>query len=101
MISATQRESLSVLADLCELSEDIRLGQLVLWLGILGQDQNGRSLWDIEDEELLVVMHRHRDELLARLPESQQQVFRSSGPSVSIAQGSVVTESAPSAEIGR
>jgi hypothetical protein len=35
-------------------------------LGFLGEDQVERSLWDIEDEELLAVLHRHRSELLAR-----------------------------------
>jgi hypothetical protein len=35
-------------------------------LGFLGEDQVERSLWDIEDDQLLVVLHRHRGELLAR-----------------------------------
>ena len=67
MIPATQREALAVLAELCELSPDIRLGQLVAHLGFLGEDQTGRSLWDIDDEQLLAVMYHHRGELLARL----------------------------------
>ncbi|MCI0331910.1 MAG: hypothetical protein L0228_01635 [Planctomycetes bacterium] len=101
MMSDIQREALGVLAELCELSDDIRLGQLVAWLGDLGEDETGRRLGNIEDEELLAVMYRHRAELVARFPESQKQAIRSSGSAVSIAQGSVVPEAAPSAELGR
>jgi hypothetical protein len=43
MISATQRESLALLAELCELSPDIRLGQLLAHLGFLGEDATGRN----------------------------------------------------------
>ena len=61
----TTSEALSVLADLCELSPDVRLGQLLAHLGFLGEDQTGRTLWDIDDEQLLAVFQCHRDELLA------------------------------------
>jgi hypothetical protein len=50
MISATQREAFAVLAEVCALSPDVRLGQLLAHLGFLGEDQTGRSLWDIDDE---------------------------------------------------
>jgi hypothetical protein len=69
MISMTQREALSLLAELCELSPDIRLGQLMSLLGLLGEDRTGRTLWDLDDEQLLAVMHHHRGELLARTNE--------------------------------
>ena len=101
MIPETQREALAVLAELCELSDDIRFGQLVAWLGELSQDQISRGLWDVEDDELLAVMYRHREELIARLPEAQQQAHRLRPSSISIAEGSVVPEASPSAEIGR
>ncbi len=67
MIPQTQREALAVLAELCELSEDVRLGQMFAHLGFLGEDEAGRSLWDIDDEQLLAVLYRHRAELVARL----------------------------------
>jgi hypothetical protein len=70
MIPATQSEALSVLAELCDLSPDVRLGQLLAHLGFLGEDQTGRSLWDIDDEQLLAVLYHHRAELVARKPES-------------------------------
>jgi hypothetical protein len=55
-----------MLAELCEMSPDVRLGQLLAHLGFLGEDQTGRSLWDIDDEQLLAVMYRHRAELAGR-----------------------------------
>lgn len=66
MISSTQREVLAVLGELCELSPDVRLGQLLAHLGFLGEDQTGRTLWDIDDEQLLAVLYHHRSELMAR-----------------------------------
>lgn len=66
MMSSTQREALAVLVELCELSPDVRLGQLLAHLGFLGEDQTGRTLWDIDDEQLLAALYHHRGELVAR-----------------------------------
>ncbi len=66
MTSELQREALAVLAQLWELSPDIRLGQLWAHLGFLGEVHVRRSLGYIEDDELLAVMYRHRAELIAR-----------------------------------
>ena len=79
MISATRREALDVLAELCELSPDVRLGQLMAQLGFLGQDQTDRSLWDIDDEQLLAVLYRHREELAARTHVSANQSHQLTG----------------------
>ena len=35
-------------------------------LGFLSEDQINRSIWDVEDDELLAVLNRHREELFAR-----------------------------------
>ena len=70
MISSTQREALEVLAGLCNLSVDVRLGQLMALLGFLGEDQTGRTLWDLDDEQLLAVMYHHRRELAERTPRN-------------------------------
>jgi hypothetical protein len=48
------------------MSPDVRLGQLLAHLGFLGEDQTGRTLWDIDDEQLLAVLYHHREELMAR-----------------------------------
>jgi hypothetical protein len=90
MIPATQREALAVLAEVCELSPDVRLGQLLAHLGFLGQDQSGRSLWDIDDEQLLTVLYHHRAELVARQPNSSDQPSRQSGAAVSVSQSATV-----------
>ena len=66
MISKTQREALAVVQELCELSDDIRLGQLLAHLGFMGEIAFNRTLWDIEDDELLPVLYQHRAELKAR-----------------------------------
>jgi hypothetical protein len=79
MISAAQREALAVLAELCELSPDIRLGQLLAHLGFLGEDQTGRTLWDIEDEQLLAVIYHHRAELTSRQPDVPNQALQPAG----------------------
>jgi hypothetical protein len=63
---------LALLAELCDLSTDVRFGQLLAHVGFLGEDQTGRSLWNIDDEQLLNVLYHHRTELAARrdLPPS-------------------------------
>ena len=75
----TQREALAVLAELCELSPDARLGQLLAHLGFLGEDETGCTLWDIDDEQLLSAIYRHRAELAARQPDSASQSIKQSG----------------------
>ena len=67
MIPETKREVLAVLAELCELSPEVRLGQLLAHLGFLGEDQVERSLWNIDDEQLLSVLYHHRSELTSSM----------------------------------
>jgi hypothetical protein len=83
----TQREALTLLSELCDRSPDVRLGQLLAHLGFLGEDQTGRSLWDIDDEQLLSVMNHHRAELVSRSSAD------SPGPSDSIARTSATATS--------
>lgn len=66
MTATTQREVLTLLAEVWALAPDVRLGQLMAQLGFLGEDRTGRTLWDIDDEELLAVLTQHRGGLLAR-----------------------------------
>lgn len=76
MTPPIQREALAMLAELCELSpDDIRLGQLLAHLGFLGEDQTGRNLWDIDDDQLLTVLHHHRSELVQRQHASAASHF--------------------------
>jgi hypothetical protein len=66
MMSDQKREALSVLADIWSLSPDVRLGQLFAHPGFLGEAHLNRGLGYIDDDELLSILYRHRDELLAR-----------------------------------
>ncbi len=88
MISVTQREALAVLAEVCELSPDVRLGQLLAHLGFLGEDRTARSLWDIDDEQLLAVLYQHRAELVARQPDPANESLQPNGAGVSGSQAS-------------
>ncbi len=66
MIPAIQHELIEKLVDLRELSPDVRFGQLLANLGLLVEDQTDRSLWDVDDSQLLEVMEKHRADLLRR-----------------------------------
>ena len=66
MIEPLQQDILHSLAALCELSPGVRFGQLLANLGFLAEDMFDRTLWDIEDTELLQVIERHRVDLSKR-----------------------------------
>jgi hypothetical protein len=72
----TRAEALDLLTELCALSPDVRLGQLLAHLGFLGEDQTGRTLWDIDDEQLLAVLYHHRGELVARTTTPEAAMSR-------------------------
>jgi hypothetical protein len=78
MIPPTTAEALAVLAELCALSPDVRLGQFLAHLGYLGEDQTGRTLWDIDDEQLLAVLYHHRAELVARTKDTSDRPLAAS-----------------------
>lgn len=88
MMPPTQREALSVLAEVVALSPDIRLGQLFAHLGFLGEDQTGRSLGNIDDEELLAVLYHHRGELAARQANAPNKALQPTGAAISVPENS-------------
>ncbi len=73
-MSRTQNEATAALAEVWSLSPDVRLGQLLAHLGFLGEIHVGKSLGDIENDELIAVRYRHRTELKARLTGSADEV---------------------------
>ena len=79
MSSAVRTEAMAVLAELCDLSPDVRVGQLLAHLGFLGEDRTQRTLWDIDDEQLLDVLYHHRSELMAREPGATTQAAQPTG----------------------
>jgi hypothetical protein len=44
----------------------MRFGQMLAPLAVLASDSPGRSLWDIEDNELVGVLERFRQDLANR-----------------------------------
>ncbi len=89
-----QREALAVLADLCALSPDVRLGQLLAHLGFLGEAHLGKGLGYIEDDELIAILYRHRAELVARQEGSKEQTPLPAGAVTSISGISTLAEAA-------
>ena len=45
---------------------EMRLGQLLATVAMLGEDSTGRSLWDIEDDELSAAVERFASDLAGR-----------------------------------
>jgi hypothetical protein len=76
---AIQAEPLAGLAEIWALSPDVRLGQLFAHLGFLGEAHFDRGLGYIDDDELLSVLYRHRDELLARSQGIAAKVAQKTG----------------------
>lgn len=100
MIPDLQREALAVLAEVWTLSPDVRLGQLFAHLGFLGEAHLGRGLGYIEDDELLAVLYRHREELEARsrgIPDSTSQ---RTGVATSVSGSPTLVEAAPATPPG-
>jgi hypothetical protein len=63
MMKPIQNEVVHGLATLLDLAPTMRVGQLVAFLGDLAEDMGYRRLGDIDDEDLLTVIERHRGEL--------------------------------------
>ena len=54
------------LAEVREQCPEMRLGQFLSTLGLLAEDKTGRSLWDVEDEELAEALERFAGDLARR-----------------------------------
>jgi hypothetical protein len=48
------------------LCPELRIGQLMATLGLLGEDATGKSLWDLEDEELAAALEKFAEDLARR-----------------------------------
>lgn len=90
----TQREAIAVLSEAWELAPDIRLGQLMAHLGFLGEVYLSKGLGDIEDDELIAVLYRHRSELAARLPRTTQPIADDSSRELSVSGSPMQPEAA-------
>ena len=94
----TQREALAVLAEVWELSPDVRLGQLMAHVGFLGEAHLAKSLGYIEDDELIAVLYRHRAELRARLQGTPNQALQALGAATSVSGSPTLPEPAPAGD---
>lgn len=74
-----QQEALAALAEVWSLSPEVRLGQLMAHLDLLGDAHLGKGLGYVEDDELIAVMYRHGGELQARLQGRPNQGLQSTG----------------------
>ncbi|MDB5390466.1 MAG: hypothetical protein JWM11_6112 [Planctomycetaceae bacterium] len=77
MIPPIQQTIVDKLLELCDLSPDIRMGQLLANLGFLSEEFANQSLWDIEDEQFLKVIEMHHDQLTKRQVAIAQQSVES------------------------
>lgn len=90
-----QREALAVLAEVWELSPEVRLGQLMAHLEFLGEAHLGKGLGYIEDDELIAVLYRHRTELRARLAGTPNQALQPTGAATSVSGSSTLPNGGP------
>jgi hypothetical protein len=58
--SEIRADLFSALRELSEIIPEMRAGQLVAAVGVLGADRHGRGLWDAADEELLEAVWQFR-----------------------------------------
>ena len=61
-----QRDVLHRLGEIQRQCPDMRLGQILATVEMLGEDATGRSLWDIEDEDLSSAVERFASDLARR-----------------------------------
>jgi hypothetical protein len=101
MTSELKKELLRTLAEMWELAPDLRLGQLVAHLGFLGENYVDHGLGDIEDDELLAIMYRHRAELTARLEGAAEVTLKSPAIPLSVSGSEIPIESPSTTELSR
>jgi hypothetical protein len=93
-----QSEALAALAEVWELSPDVRLGQLMAHLDFLADAHLGKGLGYIEDDELIAVLYRHRAELRARLQDATSAADLPGAAAISISGSSTLPDGLPAGE---
>jgi len=72
MTTQSSQELLDRLAVVRRLCPEMRFGQLIAIIGLLAEDETGRNLWDIEDEEFAAAVERFANDLSHREQEPAQ-----------------------------
>jgi hypothetical protein len=73
MSTDARTQALASLLQLSELAPALRIGQLAAHLGEMSEDDGGHGLGDIEDDRLLEMIRRHRQELSQAEKQSRQR----------------------------
>ena len=87
MSTEMQRDALAALAEVWALSPAVRLGQLMAHLGLLGEAHLGHGLGELEDDEMMAILYRHKAELTARLPAVPDSLSARPGAAISVSGG--------------
>ena len=69
MTDPTRAEILTRLSRLSELAPDMRFGQLIANLAFMAAGPWDRTLWDLEDEQLLGAIRQFEEDLTRRAAE--------------------------------
>jgi hypothetical protein len=69
-VAEMQAKLLCRLDEVHRLCPDMRLGQLLATVGMLAEDATGRSLWDVEDDDLAAAIERFGADLSRRAGDS-------------------------------
>lgn len=69
MTEVTRREIIDRLARLSELAPEMRFGQLMANLAFMAVGPWDQTLWDLEDEQLLVALRQLESDLLKRVTD--------------------------------
>ena len=73
-------ELLKVIATVKRMCPDMRFGQMLATLNLLGEDMTERNFWDIEDGELLGVVERFQQDLARREESAPNRRIQLTGP---------------------
>ncbi|MEX2092115.1 MAG: hypothetical protein WD971_05530 [Pirellulales bacterium] len=96
MTSDVRRKALTLLAEVWALSPDVRLGQLMAHLGFLGEAHVGHGLGDVDDDELMAILERHKAELEARLQGAPNPTLPAASSTVATSGSPISFQAAPS-----
>jgi hypothetical protein len=66
MSANLSQDFLTRLGELRPLCPDMRFGQILATLAVLAEDMVGLTLWNIEDDQLVGVLERFRQDLVRR-----------------------------------
>jgi hypothetical protein len=82
MIDPTRRTLLALIEELSAACPEYRLGQMILNLAFLAREDGDRSIWDMEDAELIEAARKHLADWHARHGEGDEASRPSPAPAM-------------------